>query len=247
MEVVAAAVPVPVEEEKRKRIPPTSIQCMACKHWKHPRASKCKIEGCLCDCVKYQKGLKKKRQHAAIEAADGEWHSAQHRRVIHQARFAADCMQKSKAVYAVWVAYMNTNGTVQTDMWGSAPWVEKELGGKTGIVEIIWKAKAMQHLVEHAVDGIGEFGPVMQALKKYNLQHLQPRFKENNIDACAFRNITNEFLESIGVSAMGDRIKLLEAAKHMQEEAERSAQRVAANGLPSSVAPVNIVDGGHAA
>ena len=34
-----------------------------------------------------------------------------------QARFAADCMQKSKAVYAVWVAYMNGNGTVQTDMW----------------------------------------------------------------------------------------------------------------------------------
>ena len=30
--------------------------------------------------------------------------------------------------------------------------MEKELGGKTGIVDIIWKAKAMQHLTEHTVE-----------------------------------------------------------------------------------------------
>ena len=81
---------MPVNEvvvaEDKKRMPPTEIQCANCTHWKHPRASKCKEEGCQCDCVNYQRGIKKKRQRAAIEAADGEWHSATHRRVIHQVR-----------------------------------------------------------------------------------------------------------------------------------------------------------------
>ena len=73
-------------EEGKKRAPPSSIQCPNCGHWKHPRASKCKENGCQCDCVNYQRGIKKKRQRAAIDAADGEWHSATHRRVIHQVR-----------------------------------------------------------------------------------------------------------------------------------------------------------------
>ena len=64
---------MPVNEvvvaEDKKRMPPTEIQCANCTHWKHPRASKCKEEGCQCDCVNYQRGIKKKRQRAAIEAA----------------------------------------------------------------------------------------------------------------------------------------------------------------------------------
>ena len=129
-------------------------------------------------------------------------------------------MQKSKAVYAVWVAYQNTNtGTIHTDMWGSAPWVEKELGGKVGIVDIIWKAKAMQHLTApQTVDGLGQFEPVMAALKKYNLEHLQSKFRENKIDAVAFRGITDNMLSSIGIVNLGDRIKLLEAATEIRED-----------------------------
>ena len=51
--------------------PPTEVQCGVCGHRKHPRAAKCKTEGCTCECLKGFKGIKKKRQHAAIEAADG--------------------------------------------------------------------------------------------------------------------------------------------------------------------------------
>ena len=83
---------------KRTTVPPTEVQCGVCGHWKHPRAAKCKTEGCTCECLKMHKGIKKKRQHAAIEAADGDWNPAQHRRVIHQAKFAAECMSKSRAV-----------------------------------------------------------------------------------------------------------------------------------------------------
>lgn len=47
-------------------------------------------------------------------------------------------MQKSKAVYAVWVAYQSPHtGAIHTDMWGSAPWVEKELGGGAGAAVLV--------------------------------------------------------------------------------------------------------------
>ena len=127
---------------KRKTVPPKEVQCGVCGHWKHPRAAKCKSEGCACECLKMHKGIKKKRQHAAIEAADGEWNPAQHRRVIHQAKFAAECMSKSRAVYAVLVAHRTPSGVVASDVWGSEPWVENELAGKTGALEIIFKARA---------------------------------------------------------------------------------------------------------
>ena len=128
--------------KKRTTVPPTEVQCGVCGHWKHPRAAKCKTEGCTCECLKGFKGIKKKRQHAAIEAADGHWNPAQHRRVIHQAKFAAECMSKSRAVYAVLVAHRTPSGAVTSDVWGSEPWVENELAGKTGALEIIFKARA---------------------------------------------------------------------------------------------------------
>jgi hypothetical protein len=80
----AAMVNTEEPEKLEKRTPPSSIQCLECSHWKHPRANKCKVEGCACVCVSHQKGMRKKRQHAVIEAADGDWHLATHRRVIHQ-------------------------------------------------------------------------------------------------------------------------------------------------------------------
>ena len=127
-------------------------------------------------------------------------------------------MQKSKAVYAVWVAHHNpVTNTVTTDLWGSAPWVEKELGGKAGICEIIWKAKAMQHLTSRTVDGLGEYGPVFAALKRYELTHLEGKFRENKVDVVAFRVITDAMLASMGVNEIGDRIKLLEAARELRE------------------------------
>jgi hypothetical protein len=234
-----AVVNVESPNSDKKRAPPTSIQCLACTHWKHPRASKCKEEGCACDCGSHQRGVKKKRQRAAIEAADGEWHSATHRRVIHQAKFAADCMQKSKAVYAVWVAYQNhATGAVHTDMWGSAPWVEKELGGKVGIVDIIWKAKAAQHLTTAAatVDGLGEYEPVMAALGKYGLEHLRGVFRDNKIDAVAFRHITENMLANMGVEQLGDRIKLLNAAREVGEEMAAAEGRARGEGAPRTLA-----------
>jgi hypothetical protein len=38
----------------------------------------------------------------------------------------------------------------------------------------------------------------MAALKRYNLAHLAERFRENNVDAVAFRGITEAMLEAMG-------------------------------------------------
>ena len=41
------------------------------------------------------------------------------------------------------------------------------------------------------------YEPVMAALKRYNLAHLAARFRENNVDAVAFRGITEAMLEAM--------------------------------------------------
>ena len=60
---------------------------------------------------------------------------------------------------------------------------------------------------------------MMAALKRYNLAHLAERFRENKVDAVAYRSIT----EAMGVAALGDRIKLLETAREMGDEMARMA------------------------
>jgi len=81
---------------------------------------------------------------------------------------------------------------------------------------------------------------VMAALKRYNLAHLAERFRENNVDAVAFRGITEAMLEAMGVAALGDRIKLLEAAREMGDELARMAVAGAGGGAPSNGAPGNV-------
>ena len=68
--------------------------------------------------------MRKKRQRDAVASSEGTWNFAQHRRVIHQAKFAAECMSRCRAVYAVLVAHRLESGGIASELWGSAPWVE---------------------------------------------------------------------------------------------------------------------------
>ena len=50
-------------------------------------------------------------------------------------------MSKSRAVYAVLVAHRTPSGASHVGR-RAEPWVENELAGKTGALEIIFKARA---------------------------------------------------------------------------------------------------------
>lgn len=210
--------------------PPREILCEACGHWKHPRAARCREAGandCRCECLKHQAGVRKKRQRDAVASSEGTWNFAQHRRVIHQAKFAAECMSRCRAVYAVLVAHRLESGGIASELWGSAPWVENELAGQTGALELIWKGKAAQHLSRPRNEGVGEYDVVFESLRRDGLGHLCETFRANGVDDAAFRALGGEeqtaadkHLRDMGVEGVGERVKILDAARR-----ERTPER----------------------
>ena len=126
-------------------------------------------------------------------------------------------MAKSGVVYGLWTAYKDRDGKVKTLSWGSEPWVEKELCGKSGIVDVLWRTKATHFLAgdDHPVEGVDTYAPVNDALERYGLSHLAKTFKKNRVDAAAFANLDDDMLVRLGVDAVGDRAKLLDAARRM--------------------------------
>jgi hypothetical protein len=177
-------------------------------------------------------GLKRKRTKERIDETGalrvGEWQQSQYRRVIHQASFAAECMPKSRAVFCVLSARRcETTGAVITETWGTEPWVAGELGGKTGVLEIVFRGHAARHIGAEPVHGLGDFEPVVRALRSLNLASLREAFAEANFDASAFAALGRETeknpefadrtLERLGVSNVGDRLKLMALARRHAE------------------------------
>ena len=221
-----------------KRVPPTEIKCDACGHTKHPRSRKCSAPGCACECLKMHVGVKRKRVRAAADAAQvrvdevgapgGAWHPAQHRRVVHQAAFAAEAMHESRAVYAVLVARRcERTGAIVSETWGSEPWVAGELGGTTGVLEIVFRGHAARHISAAPTRGLGDFEPVTESLRACGLASLAEKMRSANFDAAAFRALGAECasnaafaesaLERLGVATVGDRLKLMAAARAFAE------------------------------
>ena len=171
--------------------------------------------------------MRKKRQRDAVASSEGTWNFAQHRRVIHQAKFAAECMSRCRAVYAVLVAHRLESGGIASELWGSAPWVENELAGQTGALELIWKGKAAQHLSRPRNEGVGEYDVVFESLRRDGLGHLCETFRANGVDDAAFRALGGEeqtaadkHLRDMGVEGVGERVKILDAARR-----ERTPER----------------------
>lgn len=136
-------------------------------------------------------------------------------------------MAKSGVVYGLWTAYKDRDGKVKTSSWGSEPWVEKELCGKSGIVDVLWRTKATHFLAgdDHPLAGVDAYAPVNDALERYGLTHLAKTFKKNRVDAAAFVNLDDDALARLGVDAVGDRAKLLDAARRMASAAASAGTR----------------------
>lgn len=136
-------------------------------------------------------------------------------------------MAKSGVVYGLWTAYKDRDGKVKTLSWGSEPWVEKELCGKSGIVDVLWRTKATHFLAgdDHPLAGVDAYAPVNDALERYGLSHLAKTFKKNRVDAAAFVNLDEDALARLGVDAVGDRAKLLDAARRMASAAASAGTR----------------------
>ena len=109
-------------------------------------------------------------------------------------------MAKSGVVYGLWTAYKDRDGKVKTLSWGIEPWVEKELCGKSGIVDVLWRTKATHFLAgdDHPVEGVDAYAPVNDALERYGLSHLAKTFKKNRVDAAAFVNLDEDMLAKTG-------------------------------------------------
>lgn len=216
-----------------KRVPPTEISCDACGHQKHPRSLKCKEPGCQCECLKQHVGVKRKRKAESMakgmdEAGTethGGWRMATHKKVVHQASFAAGCMFKSRAVYAVLCArFCENQNAVVTETWGSEPWVAGELLGKTGVLEILFRQHASRHIGSEPLDGLGDYDKVLEVLRQVGLGALFEQFISAKFDAAsfvalgkldsAFADVT---LRTLGVNAAGDRLKLIGMAKRYGE------------------------------
>ena len=139
-----------------------------------------------------------------------------------QIKFASELMAKSGVVYGPWTAYKDRDGKVKTLSWGSEPWVEKELCGKSGVVDVLWRTKAT-HFLAGDVDpivGVDAHAPVNDALARYGLSHLAKTFKKNRVDAAAFVALDDDALVRLGVDAVGDRAKLLDAARRRGKDFE---------------------------
>ena len=136
-------------------------------------------------------------------------------------------MAKSGVVYGLWTAYKDRDGKVKTSSWGSESWVEKELCGKSGIVDVLWRTKATHFLAgdDHPLAGVDAYAPVNDALERYGLTHLAKTFKKNRVDAAAFVNLDEDALSRLGVDAVGDRAKLLDAARRMASAAASAGTR----------------------
>ena len=144
-----------------------------------------------------------------------------------QIKFASELMAKSGVVYGLWTAYKDRDGKVKTSSWGSESWVEKELCGKSGIVDVLWRTKATHFLAgdDHPLVGVDAYAPVNDALERYGLSHLAKTFKKNRVDAAAFVNLDEDALARLGVDAVGDRAKLLDAARRMASAAASAGTR----------------------
>ena len=137
-------------------------------------------------------GVKRKRVRAAADAAQkrvdevgapgGAWHPAQHRRVVHQAAFAAEAMHESRAVYAVLVARRcQRTGAIVSETWGSEPWVAGELGGTTGVLEIVFRGHAARHISAAPTPGLGDFEPVTESLRACGLASLAEKIARSQL------------------------------------------------------------------
>lgn len=67
-------------------------------------------------------------------------------------------------------------------------------------------------------EGVGDYEPVMEALRRYGLAHFGAQFRADGVDAAAFRSLGEAHLTRLGITSVGDRIKVLEAAREMRDE-----------------------------
>ena len=93
-------------------------------------------------------GSKRKRARAAADAAKARLAPPARRAARGTRRStvgsctaaSAEAMHESRAVYAVLVARRcERTGAVVSETWGSEPWVAGELGGTTGVLEIVFR------------------------------------------------------------------------------------------------------------
>ena len=118
-----------------KRVPPTEITTPA--GTEAPRSLKCSPGR-----VRVPEDARRgeARARAAADAAQkrvdevgapgGAWHPAQHRRVAHQAAFAAEAMHESRAVYASQARRCERTGAIVSETWGASPGLRASSAGR---------------------------------------------------------------------------------------------------------------------
>ena len=94
-------------------------------------------------------------------------------------------------------------------------------------MDVLWRTKATHFLAgdDHPLAGVDAYAPVNDALERYGLSHLAKTFKKNRVDAAAFVNLDEDALARLGVDAVGDRAKLLDAARRMASAAASAGTR----------------------
>ena len=83
---------------------------------------------------------------------------------------------------------------------------------------LVSQGKAAQYLSKEVSEGVGDYEPVMEALRRYGLAHFGAQFRADGVDAAAFRSLGEAHLTRLGITSVGDRIKVLEAAREMRDE-----------------------------
>ena len=95
-------------------------------------------------------------------------------------------------------------------------------------MEIVFRGHASRHIAAAPVRGLGDFEPVTESLRACGVgSDVAEKMREHNFDAAAFRALGTECasnaafaegaLERMGVAAVGDRLKLMAAARAFAE------------------------------
>ena len=84
-------------------------------------------------------------------------------------------------------------------------------------------------------------------LRSLGLEEYEAAFRDNKVDAAVLSKLTVEDLKDLGVAAVGDRRKLLEAIAALRNDASVQTPPIAARARPSAAtptsAPVPLVNG----
>ena len=114
-------------------------------------------------------------------------------------------------------------GAIVSETWGSEPWVAGELGGTTGVLEIVFRGHAARHQ-RGAHAGLGDFEPVTErsaraasSLAEMREANPTPPRSAARGGVRVERGVRGERAGTFGVATVGDRLKLMAAARAFAE------------------------------